>query len=94
MTDTDNVVRLQRLMWEALQRDPDANYDDTVEALIQLTVFHMTMVCEECRKRMAESFAERAPDMLEQANDWAAQMEAANPARRTICDTRTTTARH
>ena len=54
MTDTDNVVRLQRLMWEALQRDPDANYDDTVEALIQLTVFHMTIMEGNPWKRLSK----------------------------------------
>jgi hypothetical protein len=91
---SDNVVRLQRLMWEALQRDPDANFDDTVTALVDLITFHMTMVCEDCRKSMVEALIERAPDMLVKANDWAAQIEAAHPNRRTICDTRTTTARH
>ena len=84
-----NVVRIQGRLWELLKHDPEANYDDTVEALLRLVTFHMTFVCEECRKSMAHDLIERAPEMLAEANQFAAE----NPGP-CICNTGAPTTRH
>ena len=74
-------------MLKKLASDPDASFEDTVEALADMLTLYMSMVCESCRKRLADELVRAAPIMLERANRKAEQM-ACDPARSPVCDIR------
>jgi hypothetical protein len=57
---------------EAALQDDDGN-KDILDALITLFTFHMSLLCPDCRKRVAHDLKRCIPAMLADANREAAQ---------------------
>ena len=74
--DRENVKRIADRIYDVLGPDDggDVNITDALEALTKAFVFVMSQACPECRENIAHELQRRVPDMLHEADAFAAYM--------------------
>ena len=87
MSNRANVKRIRQTLLKRLASDPDASFEDTVEALADMLRFYMSMRVRELSQGLADELVRARPSCLSvpirKAERWPAM-----PARSPVCDIR------
>jgi hypothetical protein len=69
-TDLDNAMAIQERVVDAIGPEP---MTDTLEALVGVFTFLMSLGCAQCRRNIAHALHQRLPKMLAEADAVAAK---------------------